>query len=84
MELLDCAYNVRHMLDHVRGADLAERAVAKGKREMVQAGDNIGPGIGAAVETNGAGVLIEPASDVENWKLAYRTRCAGGCLSRRG
>jgi hypothetical protein len=33
---------------------------------MIQAGDNIGPGMRAAVETNGAGVLIEPAPDVEN------------------
>lgn len=81
VKLLDCAYNIRHMLDHVRGADLAERAVTKGKREVIEAGDNVGPGVGAAIETNRAGVFVEPAADVENWKLAYRTGRAGGCLS---
>ena len=84
MEFLDCPYNVRHMLDHVRGADLAEGAVTKGEREMIEAGDNVGPGIRTVVETNSARVLIEPAPDVENWKLAYRTRRAGRCLSSSG
>jgi hypothetical protein len=77
VKFFDGAYHVRDMLDHVDGADFAERAVTERKGEMIQAGDYVSPGMGITVEADCAWMLVEAAPYVKNWKLAYRTRRFG-------
>jgi hypothetical protein len=73
MELFYSADHISYVFDDVDGADLAEGAVAERKWEMIQVRDDVGPGMWASIQAYGAGVLVEPAADIENWALAYRT-----------
>jgi hypothetical protein len=84
VEFFDSSDHISYVFDHVRGANLAEGAVAERKWEMIQVRDDVGSGMRAAIQAYGAGVLVEPAADIENWELAYRTGSAGGCLSFGG
>ena len=81
VELFHRVYHIRYVFDDMGGANLAEAAVAKREWEMIQVGDDIGPGMRIAIQAYRPTVFVEPAADIENGKLAYRTGSAGGCLS---
>lgn len=70
VELFYRADHVSDVFNDVGGADLTEGAVAEREWEMIQAGDDVGPGMRVAIEAYGARVLVEPAAHIENGKLA--------------
>lgn len=71
MELFYRADHVGYVFDDVGGADLAEGVVAEWKWEMIQVCDHVRPGMRTTIQADSAGVLVEPAADIENGKLAY-------------
>lgn len=65
-----------HGLDHVGdvfddmcGTNLAEGAVAKRKREMIEVGHDIGTGVRVPIEPDRARKFVDAAADVEYRKL---------------
>ena len=60
---------VRHVLDDMNSPNLAECAIAKRKRIVVQVGYHICARVRIAVEANRARIFIDPAADVEDRKL---------------
>lgn len=84
MELFYRADHVSNVLNNVCGADLAEGAVAEGKWKMIKVCDDVRPGMRITIQAQSAGVLVQPAAYIENWKLAYRKGRADVCLCFRG
>ena len=84
VELFHGADDVSHVFDQVNRTNLSEHAVAEREREMIQIRDHIGPGAWIPIQAYSAGLFIEPAADIENRQLAYRTRGADGYLRFRG
>ena len=74
MEFLNRADDVGYVLDHVYGPQLIERIVAERVREMVEVADDVGVRPGVAIDANRAGVLIDPAADVEDAHVAVILR----------
>jgi len=72
VELFHRANNVGDVLDDVDGAKLAERAIAEGKRKVVEIGNYIGAGVRVAVKTDRSWIFIDAAADVEHRKDARR------------
>jgi len=66
MKLLHGADHILHVFNHVDSADLSEGAVAKGVRKAVEVGEDVGAAGGIAVETDGAGELVDAAPDVKD------------------
>src|SRR5882724_13032624 len=64
VELLHGFHDVADVFDHMDGAQFVERLVAEGVGEQVEVGDDVGAGTGIAVESDGAGVFVDPTADV--------------------
>ncbi len=64
VEFFHGADHVGNMLDDVDGANFAKSAVAKGKGEAIEIGDDVGASVGITIDADRAGVLIDAASDV--------------------
>ena len=73
MEFLDGANHIRDVLDDMRCADFAERIAFDRPWEMVEVSDNIRLSTRVAVDSDGAGVLINTAAYVQDWQGAQRT-----------
>jgi len=69
VKLFHGADDVRQVLDDVNGADLSKRVFAEREREMVEIGENVGPGVRVAIDTDGSRIFVDPAADVEDGKL---------------
>ena len=54
------------MFNHVDGTDLGESGIAEGVGKAVEVGEDIGAGVGIAVEADCAGEFVDAASDVED------------------
>src|SRR5215472_1142432 len=67
VKLLHCAHDIAQMFDYVNRGNAVERLVGKGIRKTVEVGQNIGAAGGIAIEPNGAGLLANPAADVEDF-----------------
>ena len=74
--------DIGNMLDDVDGAHLPKRIVAEGEREMVQVADDVGFGVGVAVEPDRTRVFVDSAADVENGQLVKRAGDVRGLLQR--
>ncbi len=82
MEFLHRPDDIRNMLDDVYRPHLSEGAVAKWKREVVEVRDDVGFGVGVAVEPDRSGVFIDSAADIEHGQSAQRAVRVGGLLQR--
>jgi hypothetical protein len=51
---------------------------------MIKVCDDVRPGMRITIQAQSAGVLVQPAAYIENWKLAYRKGRADVCLCFRG
>src|SRR6185369_14837648 len=65
VELLHGAYDIVHVLDHVDRGQAVERAVGKRVGEAVEVHQYVGAAGGIAVDADGAGLLVNPAADIE-------------------
>ena len=76
MELFHRADYVRNVFDHVNGAHMIERSVAERVRKMVNVYKHIGRSSRDAIDTYRTGILVYPATDVEDaWSRSFtRTR----------
>src|SRR5579872_244875 len=72
VELFHRPNDVRDVFDDVNGADGIESAIAQGIGKMVEIGEDIGPGIGIAIDADRAGVLVDPTTDVEHARAHQR------------
>jgi hypothetical protein len=65
-ELLHGADDIGDVLNDVNCPHFVEGAVPEREGEMVEVSDDIGGGVGIAIESDGAGVFIDPAADVKD------------------
>jgi hypothetical protein len=54
------------MLDDVDGTQRIEDTIAKRIGKPVEIADNVGIGIGIQVDSDGPGIFVDSAADVEN------------------
>lgn len=66
IELFHGADDVANMFDDMNGANFAERAITERERVVVEIGNHIGVGVRIAIKANGARVLINPASNIQD------------------
>src|ERR1039458_1059937 len=66
VKLLHGAHHVVDVLDYVDGRQPVERAVGERVRKTVQVRQDVGAAGGIPVDTDGAGLLVNAAADVES------------------
>ncbi len=84
MKLFHRSNYVRYVLDHMNGAYLAEGAVGKRKRTLIEIGDHVGTRVCVAVNANRSGILVDSATYVENRQNSNYPVARYGCLRRDG
>ncbi len=67
MQLFHRRQHVADVLDHVDHADLVEQVVAEGIRRTIQVADHVRRGVRIAIDADRAGVLVAPASYVQDF-----------------
>ena len=72
VELFHCADDVRHVLDDMNGPHLAEGAITKWERILVQICNHVRTRVRIAVEANCAGILVDAAADIEDREFGRR------------
>src|ERR1039457_2282 len=71
VKLLHGAHHVVDVFDDMDGRQPVERAVGERVRKTVQVRQDVGAAGGVAVDTDGAGLLVKAAADVEDSHLRY-------------
>ena len=69
VELFHGADDVADVFDDVHGADFAKAGVGEGKRKLVEIGDDVGAGFRIPVESDGAGIFVDAAANVQYRQL---------------
>src|SRR5579872_6709682 len=67
VKLLHSANHVVYVFDDVDGCEAVERPVREGIREAVEVCQNIGAAGGIPIDSNGTGLLVNPAANVEHF-----------------
>src|SRR4051794_28576997 len=70
MELFHGADHVVHMFNDVDGGEAIEGTVGEGVRKPVELDEHVGAAGGIPVYSNGTGLLVNPAADVESHQSA--------------
>src|SRR5690348_6075088 len=85
MEFLHGADDIVHMLDDVNGGEAVEGAVGERIGEAIEVDENVGAAGGIPVDSNGTGLLMNPAADVEDSHpccVASRRHCSNVWIAK--
>ena len=74
VKLLHGADHVVHVLDDVDGGEPVEGAIGERVGEMVEVRQHIGTAGGIAIDSDGTGLLVDPAADIEDSFRRWQTR----------
>jgi hypothetical protein len=72
VELFHGADDVRHVFDHVDGQQPVEGVIRKRIGKVVQIAKHVGAAGGIPIDTDGSGLLMNPAADVQDSRFGRK------------